>query len=263
MTGSSVGEQKAAALLREAAVSGRPCGPVRHLLPDGDVDAAYRVQQANVAEATSSGRRVVGHKIGLTSVAVQRQLGVDQPDFGVLFADTAFGEDMPIPAAAVLQPRVEAELALVLENSLEQQQPTIADVLGAAAFVLPALEIVGSRIAEWDITIVDTIADNASAGAFVLGGPARTVLGVDMASTKVVLRRGTASVAEGDGRACLGHPLNAAVWLARRLTELGTPLQAGDVVLTGALVPMIPMRPGESFEATFSEIGSVRAVFEA
>jgi 2-keto-4-pentenoate hydratase len=263
MTQVSEKEQRAADLLREAARSGRPCDPVRHLLPDGDIASAYRVQQANASAAISSGSRPVGHKIGLTSLAVQQQLGVDQPDFGVLFAETAFGEEIPIPAGSVLQPRIEAELALVLSRPLDCEQPTVADVLLATAFVVPALEIVGSRIADWDITIVDTIADNASSGAFVLGGPARRIEGLDLAGTHVVLRRGTQVAAEGDGRACLGHPLNAAVWLARRLIDLGTPLEAGSIILTGALLPMVPVSPGNCFEATFSCIGSVRATFES
>jgi 2-keto-4-pentenoate hydratase len=254
-------ERKAASLIQEAAATGIPCPPVRDLLPKADVDAAYRVQQIIVEEAVTAGARVVGRKIGLTSTAVQHQLGVDQPDYGVLFAHTAYGETLPIPWSAVLQPKIEAEVALVLERDLASEQPTVADLLRAIAFVVPAVEIVGSRIAEWDITIVDTIADNASAGAYVLGGPARRVDAVDLAATSMQLALDGQVVAEGTGRACLGHPLNAAVWLARRLAELGDPLRSGDVVLTGALGPMVPVMPGSSFEATFSGIGSVRANF--
>ena len=251
----------AAARLFEAAQVGVPCGPVRGLFADQDVDGAYAAQRHNTRRAVAAGRRLVGRKIGLTSLAVQRQLGVAQPDFGMLFADMAMGEGTPIDPALVLQPRIEAEVALILAADLDHAQPTVADLLRCIAYVVPALEIVGSRIAGWDIGIVDTIADNASSGLYVLGGPARRIDGLDLRAAAMTMRRGGETVSSGSGADCLGHPLNAAVWLARELAVRECPLRLGDVVLTGALGPMVPVRPGDQFEAEIGGLGIVTASF--
>ncbi len=148
--------------LREAGENRAPIPPIRGELPEGDLDAAYAVQNVNTQHWIRQRRRPVGRKIGLTAKTVQKQLGVDQPDFGVLFADMTLGDSEEIAADRVLQPRVEAEVALVLEHDLKQEQPTVADVIRATAYALPAIEVVDSRIAGWDISILDTIADNAS-----------------------------------------------------------------------------------------------------
>lgn len=243
------------------AYEGTPVGPLRERLPAGDVDVAYAVQDANTEHWLREGRRIVGRKIGLTSPAVQKQLGVDRPDFGMLFADMAVGEGEPVSVDRVLQPKIEAEIALILGSDLASEQPTIADVIAATAYVVPALEIVGSRIAGWDIKIVDTVADNASAGAYVLGGPARRIDGLDLRAASMTMTRNGEVVSTGSGAACLGHPLNAAVWLAGEVARRGRPLLAGDVVLTGALGPMVPVSPGDTFEAVIEGLGSVQAVF--
>ncbi len=240
---------------------GQPCSPIRDLLPQDDLDAAYAVQDLNTWRAVTSGRRLVGCKIGLTSPEVQRQLGVHQPDFGMLFADMAVGEGNPVPAGRVLQPRIEAEVALVLERDLDVEQPTLADLLRATAYAVPALEIVGSRIRNWDIRIVDTIADNASSGLFVLGGPARKLDGLDLRGAAMVMHRGEEIVSKGSGAQCMGHPLNAAVWLAAEMSRRGRPLRAGDTVLTGALGPMVPVRPGDDFRAQVEGLGTVAVSF--
>jgi 2-keto-4-pentenoate hydratase len=253
--------QRAAERLHQAALSGTPCAPVRDLITD--VAAAYAVQSANTQRALAAGRRLVGCKIGLTARAVQKQLGVDQPDYGMLFADMAVGDGEPIAVPRVMQPKVEAEVALVMERDVTTDQPTIADIARATAFVVPAIEIVGSRIANWDIRLVDTIADNASAGLYVLGGPLRGLKDLELQSCRMRMEVGGREASTGSGAACLGHPLNAAAWLARRMAELGMPLRAGDVVLTGALGPMAPVVPGEVAEATIEGLGSVRAVFDA
>jgi 2-keto-4-pentenoate hydratase len=245
--------------LHAAQRDGRPIPPLRDWL--ADADAAYAVQEVNTTRALDAGRRLVGRKIGLTSAAVQAQLGVDRPDFGMLFADMEVGEGEPVTAARVLQPKVEAEIALILDRHLPQEQPTLADIVRATAYVVPALEIVGSRIAGWDITFVDTVADNASSGAWVLGGPMRRLDGLDLRGCAMTLRRGDTVVASGSGAACLGHPLNAAKWLAREMAIRGRPLQAGDIVLTGALGPMCAAAPGDHFVAQIEGLGSVSAVF--
>ncbi|TDU31924.1 2-keto-4-pentenoate hydratase [Panacagrimonas perspica] len=248
--------------LREAYRTGIPCAPIRDLVEAGDVQAAYGIQEINTQHWLAAGRRLVGRKIGLTSLAVQQQLGVDQPDFGMLFADMAACDGDPIPAGAVLQPKAEAEIAFVLERDLSIEQPTMADVIRAVAYATVAIEVVGSRIANWDIKLVDTVADNASSGMFVLGNTPFALNGLDLRDCRMqMLRTGGDVISTGVGHACLGHPLNATLWLARKMIEVGRPLKAGDVILSGALGPMVAAKPGDVFEAQVTGLGSVRAAF--
>src|SRR5258705_1070148 len=244
-----------------AAYAGVLIAPIRTQLADLDVDAAYAIQQENTAYWQAEGRRLVGSKIGLTSRAVQKQLGVDRPDFGVLFADMIVAEDQPVAAERVLQPKIEAEVAFLLDRDVDVEAPTIADVLRAVAYAMPALEIVGSRITNWDIGIVDTVADNASSGLFVLGGPVRRLDGLDLRALQMQMTRREEVVSKGTGAACLGNPLNAMVWLAGELARRKRPLRAGEIVLSGALGPMVPVNPGDAFEATIAGLGSVSARF--
>jgi 2-keto-4-pentenoate hydratase len=253
--------QKAAELLAAAADTATPCPPIRDLFAQGDIDAAYEVQRLNTERVLAAGHRLIGRKIGLTSGAVQRQLGVDQPDFGALFSDMALGDGGTVPAGRLLQPKVEAEIALILGADLTSPDCTTADVRAATASVRPALEIVDSRIAGWDITIVDTVADNASSGLFVLGDTQVAIDDLEPAEVGMRLYRGAELVSEGSGRDCLGDPLNAAAWLASTLARRGDPLRAGDIVLTGALGPMVPASPGDVFIARISDLGSVRISF--
>lgn len=260
---------EAAHRLRQAQLDGQPCAPVRELIARARAeqphtslaDLAYQVQHYNTLAAIDAGRRPVGHKIGLTSRAVQQQLGVDQPDFGQLFADMARGDGQPIAWNDTCQPKVEAEIALVLEHDLPHERHTLADLIRATAFALPAIEIVGSRIAQWDIQLGDTIADNASSGLFVLGGCPVPLDRLDLVRCGMSLSRGGEPVSLGAGAACLDNPLNAALWLADTLARLGTPLRAGDILLTGALGPMVAVRPGDRFTAHIQGLGSVSAAF--
>lgn len=252
---------KAADALAEAARTGTACPPVRTLFDDGDLETAYLVQRLNVERGVSAGRRLVGRKIGLTSPAVQRQLGVEQPDFGALFADMALPEGGEVPAGRLLQPKVEAEVALVLGADLPHRECTVVDVLRAVDFALPALEIVDSRVRDWDISIVDTVADNASSGLYVLGGAPVPLTGLNLRSVRMTMTRNGEAVSQGTGADCLGSPLNAAAWLASTLAGMGDPLRAGDLVLSGALGPMAPAAPGDVFEARISNLGSVRVAF--
>ncbi|WP_211262646.1 2-keto-4-pentenoate hydratase [Nitriliruptor alkaliphilus] len=255
-----------AELLWEATRSRLPVAPVRDALPAGDLTAAYAVQQRNVARVIDElGWRPNGRKIGLTSPAVQQQLGVDQPDYGTLFAELTYGDGEPVPAGSLLQARIEAEVALVLGDELTVDQPTVADVVRATAYAVPALEIVDSRIRGWDLSIVDTIADNASHGAVVLGTHPRPLSEVDLQKVRMRMCIGTEQVSSGCGADCLGNPLVAATWLARTMVAQGTPLRAGDIVLTGALGPMSPVVPGADVRAEIEGLGSIhtRVIEEA
>jgi 2-keto-4-pentenoate hydratase len=252
----------AADRLLQAAADGVACAPVRQLLPEQSVEIGYAVQTLLTQARLAQGRRVTGRKIGLTAAAVQAQLGVDQPDFGVLFDDMACPEDAPIDHGRLLQPRIEAEVAFVLGADLADGNIDTASARAAVAQVVPALEIVDSRVADWDITIVDTVADNASSGLYVLG-PAYGSLGdLDLKAVEMTLVDGEgATVSTGTGADCLGDPIAALVWLARTAREFGEPLRAGEVILSGALGPMVPVRPGASYTAALSGLGTVHAAF--
>lgn len=253
--------QAAAEALSGAAKKGTPIAPLRRTYPSFTIEDAYLVQKLNVDRAVAAGQRIVGRKTGLTSKAVQAQLGVGQPDFGTLTDTMAYGDTEEIPWGTILQPKAEAEIALVLEKDLPSARTTLAEVIGATAYALPAIEIVGSRIADWNIEIVDTVADNASSGAFVLGGTPRKLSDFDARMCGMVLERKGEPVSVGAGAACLGHPLVAAAWLASTMAKAGAPLRAGDIVLTGALGPMVAVAPGEALEARIEGLGSVRVRF--
>jgi 2-keto-4-pentenoate hydratase len=257
-----------AQLLQQAESTRTPCPPVRELIREaagqsGALAAAYAVQRHNTERRLAAGQRLVGRKIGLTSLAVQRQLGVDSPDFGMLFADMAVGDGEPIALSRTLQPKAEAEIALVLERDLTHEEHTFADIVAATAYVLPAIEIVGSRIANWDIQLVDTIADNASSGLFVLGSRPCKLRDIDLAACAMTIQRERdgVTVSSGSGAACLGNPLNAAVWLANMMVRVGSPLRAGDVLMTGALGAMVVASGGDRLVARIEGLGQVSAVF--
>jgi len=245
----------------EAYASGKPVAPVREMIPDGAIDVAYAAQEVNTARWLAAGRRLVGRKIGLTSLAVQRQLGVDQPDYGMLFDDMAVPDGFDVAHGRLIQPKVEAEVAFVLGRDLDRECLTIADIIRAVEFALPAIEIVDSRIADWKIGILDTIADNASSGLYVLGANPKKLDGLELRLAGMVMENGGEPVSVGAGAACLGDPLSATLWLARTMARVGRPLKAGDTVMSGALGPMVAAKWGEVYEARIAGLGSVRAAF--
>jgi 2-keto-4-pentenoate hydratase len=234
---------------------------VRELLPEGALDQAYAAQEINTSRWLDSGRRLVGRKIGLTSLAVQKQLGVDQPDYGMLFDDMAIPDGWEIGRKQLIQPKVEAEVAFVLERDLDQERLTIADVLRAVAFALPAIEVVDSRITDWKIGILDTIADNASSGLYVLGATPKKLKDLDLRLAGMVMESAGEPISVGAGSACLGNPLSAVWWLAKTMARVGRPLKAGDTVMSGALGPMVGVKWGDVVEARIEGLGSVRAAF--
>ena len=252
--------EQAVRRLSAATAERRPCPPVRDLLGSEDVALAYRVQERLIGDRLAGGDRRVGRKIGLTSPAVQAQLGVDSPDFGTLLDDMLVRQDQPVPAGRLLQPRIEAEVAFVLATGIDDPDPDLATVTAAVAVARPALEIVDSRIAGWDITLADTVADNASSGLFVLGDAEVPLAGLDTVGVQMQMARDGTVVSTGSGAACLGDPLVALQWLARTAARVGDPLRAGEVVLSGALGPMVPVSPGETYTARLSGLGEVRAV---
>ena len=251
----------AADSLAEAFATRSPCEPIKEAIEPLGLEGAYKVQHDLTRRAIAAGRRIVGRKNGLTSLAVQRQLGVDQPDFGCLFADMAVADGDPIPMGRLIQPKAEAEIAFVLRKSIDRENPTLADVIDAIAYALPAIEIVDSRVRDWNISIYDTIADNASSGLFALGGAPKKIDDVDLRLCGAVMEKNGDPISFGCGAACLGNPLNAVLWLANKLVEVEKPLQEGDVVLSGALGPMITAAAGDRFHARVNGLGAVTAIF--
>ena len=256
----------AALRLVNASRTGEPCAPVRDLIGESDLDAAYAVQRQLTAWRVAAGAHIVGRKIGLTSRAVQQQLGVDQPDYGVLFHDMDVTRTGVAPAGALLQPRAEVEIAFVLGADLVSDDADgaglgLETVRAAVDYAVGAIEIVDSRIASWDIRITDTIADNGSSGLFVLGEDRLTLDEFEPAGVTMQMFAGDSLVSEGTGAACLGSPLLALLWLARTAHQHGDPLRAGQVVLSGALGPMHSVTPGSTVRAEISALGTVSVHF--
>ncbi|HEY6857331.1 MAG TPA: fumarylacetoacetate hydrolase family protein [Mycobacterium sp.] len=263
---------QAAQRLILAARTGAPTTPVRDVLGSTDVALAYEVQNVLTAARKAAGARIVGRKVGLTSPAVQRQLGVGQPDFGVLFDDMLVPSGGEVDSARLIAPKAEAEIAFVLSADLDgftggvsPDAPISAADRAAAAtavdYAVAALEIVDSRVAGWDITITDTVADNASSALYVLGDKRVPLSEFAPVEVTMHLQKNGEQASSGNGAACLGDPLNALVWLARTAASFGAPLRAGDVVLSGALGAMVTAEPGAEITAELSTLGRVSATF--
>jgi 2-keto-4-pentenoate hydratase len=247
-------------VLMLAEIGREPIAPLSAGYPDLTVAEAYEIQAINArsrAQSVTSPAPIVGHKIGLTSKAMQEMLGVDEPDYGCLYADRVLAGGTVIVAAELIAPRVEPEIAFVLAAPLAGPDVTAGDVLAATAYVLPSLEVIDSRIADWKIKLVDTIADNASCARVILGEQRTETADVALAAAGVELRVNGEPVQHGAGAAVLGHPAKAVAWLANALGGHGVTLEAGHVVMPGSLTAAVPLTAGDHVVADFGPLGSV------
>ena len=251
-----------AADLAQAERSRVPIDPLTDGNPGIDVVDAYEIQLINIRQRVAEGARVVGHKVGLSSEAMQKMMNVDEPDYGHLLADMEVFEDVPVKAANYLYPRVEVEVGFILADDLPGSGCTEDDVLAATAAFVPSIELIDTRIKNWQIKLCDTIADNASSAGWILGPERVSPKDIDIQAIPAILKCNGEVVAEGRSDAVLGNPVTAVAWLARKVDSFGVRLKAGAVVLPGACMRAIDARPGDNFVAEFTGLGSVRLAFE-
>jgi 2-keto-4-pentenoate hydratase len=250
-------EQDVARRLWEASVNHVPCPPIRDALGKDNIPGAYRIQYANAQRRTNSGVAHVGFKVGMTSAAVRQQLGYFEPNFGHLFGDREFLHRDSIPGNTLIQPRGEGEIAFVLEKDLPQKNLRFSDVIKSIDYAVCSIEVLDSRIIGWDIGPVDSIADNGSGGAHVLGTHPRKITDCDLALCGMIAKRNGQIASLGVGAASMTNPLLAVRWLAEKLAQSDRPLRAGDVVLSGSLGPIVPLSPGDVFEVEIAGFGQV------
>ena len=254
--------EQLAADLAQAERSRVPISPLTDGNPDLDVVDAYEIQLINIRQRVAEGARVVGHKVGLSSEAMQKMMNVDEPDYGHLLDEMQVSEDRPVKSANYLYPRVEVEVGFILADDLPGAGCTEDDVLAATAAFAPSIELIDTRITDWKIKLCDTIADNASSAGFVLGEARVSPADVDVQMIEAVLTRNGDLVAEGRSDAVLGNPVTAVAWLARKVESFGVRLKKGDIVLPGSCTRAIDVRAGDEFVADFAGLGAVRLSFE-
>lgn len=253
--------EKASELLYQAHKNSSTCAPIRSLIGDEDISTAYKIQEINIQKRMiSENTGIVGRKIGLTAKTVQAQLGVDQPDFGTLLKNMQIENKGSVPAKELVQPKAEAEIAFVLKEDIVGRL-SIVELQGKIDYACACIEIVGSRVENWDIKITDTVADNASASHFVLGDIKKHISEIDLENCLMKMYKNGELVSEGQGSACLGSPLNSFKWLADKMIEMETPLLKGDIILTGALGKMVEGKPGDHFKAEIEGLDSVEISF--
>jgi 2-keto-4-pentenoate hydratase len=251
-----------AADLAQAERSRQPIPPLTAAHPEIDVVDAYEIQLINIRQRVAEGARVVGHKVGLSSLAMQQMMGVDEPDYGHLLDEMQVFEDTPVKVEKYLYPRVEVEVCFVLAHDLPGAACTEDDVLAATAALVPSIELIDTRITDWKIALCDTIADNASSAGFVLGAARVPPTDIDITQIEAVLTCNGEVVAKGRSDAVLGNPVTVVAWLARKVEGFGVRLRSGDIVLPGSCTRAIDARPGDNFIADFAGLGSVRLSFE-
>jgi len=248
--------QAAADRLWRSFTTGETCEPVRDLIGETDQETAYKVQEINVKRRMDRGEKPVGKKIGLTSCAVQKQLGVDQPDYGLLFHTTEVKNGGELSTMELLQPKAEAEIAFIVGKDLTGDV-TMETLTDAIDYACASIEIVGSRVADWNIRITDTIADNASASHYVLGDNQVSIDNLDLVNCKMSMTKNDEVASEGSGKACMDNPLNATLWLVQTMIKNGQPIRKGEVLLSGALGPMVNISEGDHIKAEIEGLGSV------
>ncbi|OBK10194.1 2-keto-4-pentenoate hydratase [Mycobacterium asiaticum] len=254
--------QELAADLAQAERSREPIGPLTAAYPDIDVVDAYEIQLINIRQRVAEGARVVGHKVGLSSKVMQQMMGVDEPDYGHLLEDMQVFEDVPVQTSRYLLPRVEVEVGFILSADLPGAECTEDDVLAGTDALAPAIELIDTRIKDWQIKICDTIADNASSAGFVLGAARVPPTDIDVRNIDAKLTRNGEPIAEGRSDAVLGNPVTAVAWLARKVESFGVRLKKGDIVLPGSCTFAVDARAGDEFVADFAGLGAVRLSFE-
>ena len=251
--------------LYQALAEGQTLAPLTERWPDMTLEDAYHISLHSMQRRVAAGDRVIGKKIGVTSAAVQRMLDVHQPDFGFITRSMAFddGADISLAEQRLIQPRAEGEIAFVLKHDLAGPGVTEADVLAATDYVSACFEIVDSRIHDWRIRIQDTVADNASCGVFVLGNQRIDPRTLDLPNLHMRVSKNGQPLSEGLGSAVQGNPLTAVAWLANTLGAFGIPFKAGEVILSGSLVPLEPVQAGDQFFLTIDGLGSAQVSFRA
>jgi 2-keto-4-pentenoate hydratase len=249
--------RRAADILAAAERDRRPVAPLVEQFPDMDVVDSYEIQLLNIRQRLAAGVAVNGHKVGLSSEAMQKMMGVDEPDYGHLLSDMEVFTDTPVQAARYCYPRVEVEVGFVLGGTLPGEGCTEEDVIAATEFVAPAIELIDSRIVDWRIGLVDTIADNASSAGYILGPQRVPPTELDLRKIEARLVRNGEQVAEGRSDAVLGNPVTAVAWLARKVASFGVRLEAGHVILPGSVHRAVDVAPGDEFTAEFDGLGTV------
>ncbi|MFJ7512595.1 2-keto-4-pentenoate hydratase [Peribacillus simplex] len=247
--------------LLKAETEQQSVSPLTQFYPDLTIDEAYRVQLKMIDQKVRGGQRIVGKKIGLTSLAMQQLLGVDQPDYGHLLDSMDMAENESIPMMGLFEPKIEGEIAFILKEDLRGPSVTIEDVLAATDYVVPSLEVVDSRISNWKIKLTDTVADNASSGLFVLGKERFSVKDVDLTKVEMRLYKNGELINKGTGLDVLGNPAACVAWLANKLYEYDVTLKANEVILSGALSAAVNAEAGDRFKAEFTSLGTVEASF--
>lgn len=254
--------QRFATKLAEAEISRVGIEPITYTDPDITINEAYHIQLENIKNKVNEGSKIVGKKIGLTSVAVQKLLGVNEPDYGHLLDTMVIENGGTISCENMIHPKVEGEIAFILKHDLKGPNVTVLDVLQATDYVVPSLEIVDSRIQDWKINLQDTVADNASSGFYVLGGKPTKIADINLELIGMAMYQNGEVVNTGVGAAALGDPAACVAWLANRLAEYDIPLKAGEVILSGALSGMVVAKPGDTFTARFAHLGQVSITFK-
>lgn len=253
--------QQLAQKLYQAEINRVPLSPLTDEFPDMTSEEAYRVQLEIIQERVNKGAKIVGKKIGLTSKPMQQMMGVNEPDYGHILDDMIYSDMENVDVSTMIQPKIEAELAFVLGEDLKGPGITVADVLAATEYIVPAIEIIDSRVTDWKIKLGDTIADNGSSAKVVLGGTPTRVAGLELQLLGMVLEKNGQLIATGAAAAALGHPAYAVAWLANKLAQFDIALNKGEVILSGAVTAAVHVEKGDTITVMFSEVGSVSVTF--